>query len=631
MIIIKKYWIIYSLLFLVFGSVVAAVTSFIYYKAGTGKIYSDIKVAEKLELKLKKQTAASYIAMINDSVYSVRNNRLFKEYINNKNEMTKNRAASVLTAVSNTHFNFIQVRYIDKNGKEIIRIDKKVGTKEAIRIPENKLQDKSLRYYFLAASNLDDQQLWISRIDLNIENGKIEKPYKPVLRVATPVYHNGLFEGIVIINVSMKSILYSLTTSSYFDIYLVDNKGFFMVHPNMKNNWSRYLNQNFSLLNEMPEIHNNMSQEKTQIGKTIFISPMSDIISNRDKPYLIFRAKTDVLQSMRNEIQSAAVKEFIIILILAFPVALIMARIPSELSNQLSRKNVIMEEYIDIIDENVIVSVTDKNGIIKQVSTEFLKVSGYKKEQLIGHKHNVVRHPETEDRIYKELWSTINRGEKWKGELKDLNASGDTYWLETTILPKVDSNGDVIEFTAVQNDITDKKKIEELSITDELTGLYNRRYFNEIFSNELKRAKRNSDYFGFVIMDIDYFKRYNDTYGHPAGDTVLKKIGTSLKESLTRSSDYCFRLGGEEFGIIFTNTDKEQAGSFMEMVRASIEELHIEHSGNECSKYITISIGFVCTIPRLEVTESEIYSYADESLYEAKKSGRNRVAVSDKL
>ncbi|MFT7002761.1 MAG: polar amino acid transport system substrate-binding protein [Sulfurimonas sp.] len=172
-----------------------------------------------------------------------------------------------------------------------------------------------------------------------------------------------------------------------------------------------------------------------------------------------------------------------------------------------------------------------------------------------------------------------------------------------------------------------EKKLQEISITDELTTLYNRRYFNEIFPRLINSAKRENLNICFAVMDIDYFKAYNDTYGHVSGDNALKSVALSLKRSLSRADDYCFRLGGEEFGILFKGLNKEQSIELIERVKQDIENLKIVHEKSSVNKYLTASFGLIITDAKSVEDEKELYKEADALLYKAKENGRNKVCV----
>ncbi|WP_294960854.1 transporter substrate-binding domain-containing protein [Sulfurimonas sp.] len=173
-----------------------------------------------------------------------------------------------------------------------------------------------------------------------------------------------------------------------------------------------------------------------------------------------------------------------------------------------------------------------------------------------------------------------------------------------------------------------EKKLQKLSITDELTSLYNRRYFNEIFPKLINSAKREKYNICFALLDIDFFKQYNDTYGHISGDQALQSLSACIKASMTRADDYCFRLGGEEFALIFKGHSPKEAIKFIEKVKQNIEDLKIEHKKNSASKYLTVSFGLAIKDATSIDDENELYREADILLYEAKNSGRNKICVS---
>ncbi|QKJ27716.1 cache domain-containing protein [Aliarcobacter cibarius] len=303
----------------------------------------------------------------------------------------------------------------------------------------------------------------------------------------------------------------------------------------------------------------------------------------------------------------------------------------NNLNKALEDKNIIekeLQDYIRIVNQNVIISSTNKDGLITDISEAFCEISGYKKYELLGKTHKLVRHPDTSIDFYKNMWDTLLQGKEWKGEIKNLTKNGDTYWVYAIITPII--KDDIIKgFTAIRSNITDKKHIEHLSITDELTKLYNRRFFNLKIEEEINRAKREDKSLCLMILDIDYFKQYNDTYGHQKGDFVLQKVAEVLKNSTNRASDFAFRVGGEEFAIV-TILKKDKVLNYAKAIKESIYNLKIEHSNSLVSNYITCSIGISCKMAKDIKNSDEIYKEADDNLYEAKNIGRNSIHVNEK-
>ena len=175
------------------------------------------------------------------------------------------------------------------------------------------------------------------------------------------------------------------------------------------------------------------------------------------------------------------------------------------------------------------------------------------------------------------------------------------------------------------------KKLESASYTDSLTGLHNRRYFNFIYDRELKRAKRSRSYITFMMLDIDFFKQYNDTYGHIEGDYALKSVAKVLKDTLKRPSDYVFRLGGEEFGVLMSDTDESSSAKLAREICDAVRARELKHENSKVCEFVTISIGVVCCIADDALNNEILISRADEMLYEAKESGRDRYIITSNV
>jgi diguanylate cyclase (GGDEF)-like protein/PAS domain S-box-containing protein len=297
---------------------------------------------------------------------------------------------------------------------------------------------------------------------------------------------------------------------------------------------------------------------------------------------------------------------------------------------QLQQTNKQLVNYVDIVDKYVITSTTDSKGIITSTSDAFCEISGYSRQELIGNNHSIVRHRDMPASIYKDLWGSITRGKTWQGEIKNRKKNGDYYWVHAYISPVCDEQGNITGYTAIREDITSKKIAEELSITDELTSLFNRRHFNNLFPQELARAEREKKTIVLMIIDVDYFKPYNDNYGHQQGDKALRAVAGVFKDTLRRAGDFAFRVGGEEFGVIVTVDDSAAAYAIAEKLRKAVEDLGLEHAYSQVAAYLTISIGMEIH----QCSDSQpanmdlIYRLADDALYQAKENGRNQVASS---
>ncbi|MDX2232289.1 MAG: diguanylate cyclase [Leptolyngbyaceae cyanobacterium bins.349] len=174
---------------------------------------------------------------------------------------------------------------------------------------------------------------------------------------------------------------------------------------------------------------------------------------------------------------------------------------------------------------------------------------------------------------------------------------------------------------------TNARQFKTLSTRDELTKLANRRMFNEQLEREWSRSLRSQTSLAIILCDVDYFKLYNDTYGHPQGDDCLRQVARALKQSVGRSHDLVARYGGEEFVILLPNTDANAALQVAEHVRALIKSLKLPHPRSQVSDCVTLSLGIACVIPSLDIAPGSLVKQADLGLYEAKQQGRDRAIL----
>ncbi|NOQ36818.1 MAG: diguanylate cyclase [Methylococcaceae bacterium] len=187
-------------------------------------------------------------------------------------------------------------------------------------------------------------------------------------------------------------------------------------------------------------------------------------------------------------------------------------------------------------------------------------------------------------------------------------------------------------FVALQKTQTELEKqnmaLLRLSQMDGMTDIANRRYFDETILVELRRAQRNRQFLSVIMIDVDHFKIYNDTYGHLQGDDCLKIVATILKNQKKRAADLVARYGGEEFALLLPDTNLEGAIHLAENIRNAIEEEQIPHKNSLTANYVTISVGVFSCLPNINDTPETLLKQADILLYEAKKSGRNQVKFS---
>ncbi|MDF1874252.1 diguanylate cyclase [Sulfurimonas sp. SAG-AH-194-I05] len=284
-------------------------------------------------------------------------------------------------------------------------------------------------------------------------------------------------------------------------------------------------------------------------------------------------------------------------------------------------------QKLSVINNNVIIMNTDSLSVITEVSDAFVQISGYSREELLGSFASIIRSKNTRDDIYKNLWETITSGNIWTGEIQNRAKNGDLYWVELSITPSYNSHHTIKGFTSIQTDVTEKKKIEITANRDALTLLYNRNLFDTITTKSKNTAQRYDTHLSYLMIDIDYFKEYNDAYGHKSGDDALILVAKQLLENTSRIEDYAFRIGGEEFTIIVLGLDPTKSLLYANKVREDILNLNILHQNNKAHKNLSISIGLYVAKGDDVKSIDEMYTLADKALYASKNNGRNRVTV----
>ena len=291
-------------------------------------------------------------------------------------------------------------------------------------------------------------------------------------------------------------------------------------------------------------------------------------------------------------------------------------------------------DFKDIINEaNDVIVVTKAAPIsspgpeIVYVNKAFTELTGYSYEEAIGGDPRMLQSVDTDPETKAKIRRALRRQESIRVTIKNYSKSGESYWLEMSILPLKDGEGKVTHFVAIERDVTESKelefKLDELSRHDSLSGLLNRRAFDEAIELELSRFFKTDNVFTVLALDIDHFKVVNDTYGHQAGDRVIKQVSETCEEIFDDIA-YVARIGGEEFTILIPEMDAQTAEPLAEQLREKVAGLTVSSDSGQIR--FTTSIG-ISEVGIHDKITSQILTRADKALYEAKNAGRNRVCV----
>ena len=316
------------------------------------------------------------------------------------------------------------------------------------------------------------------------------------------------------------------------------------------------------------------------------------------------------------------------------------------LSKQIDKQLHLQIAALDAAANEIV--ITDTTGTCIWVNPAFTRVSGYRADEIIGRKQSILKSGAQDDKFYKDLWETILAGQTWSGEIVNKHKEGHLYIEEMTIAPVRNADGEITNFIAIKQDITERKRIEnnlqeayrrleahvqeieilqtqlrEQAIRDPLTGLFNRRYLEETMERETARALREAHDLCVAMIDVDHFKNFNDFYGHKVGDAILQSLGAMLLGN-TRLGDIACRYGGEEFIVIMPGASLEDAHKRADQWREKFKNQ--QTSITKWGMVVTISIG-LAIFPLHGKDSDAMLDAADQALYQAKALGRNQVAV----
>lgn len=278
---------------------------------------------------------------------------------------------------------------------------------------------------------------------------------------------------------------------------------------------------------------------------------------------------------------------------------------------------------IDVSDRMVL--ITNREQEIVFANPAFTHLTGYTLDEVKGRKPDILQGPDTDPLVRQQIHSKLAAGQPVNAELLNYSKEGLRYWVDLSIVPVTDDLGEVTHYVSVAHDSTDRKaqelEIARLALFDHLTGLPNRRAGEERLQIEWKRATRQDGMFAVALVDIDFFKRINDTHGHAVGDEALKHVAGLIRASL-RGGDWAARWGGEEFLVCFSVADMSHARQAAERLRQAIEQSPLGFDGGVLN--MTASIGVVLYAEQVDDIDALI-EVADSLLYKAKEDGRNQV------
>ncbi len=287
----------------------------------------------------------------------------------------------------------------------------------------------------------------------------------------------------------------------------------------------------------------------------------------------------------------------------------------------------------------------DDKMTMDYISDAIENISGYPALEFLYNRirsYSTIVHPEDQEKRDKAIKEGMDPLTSFKIKYRILDAKGDVRWFSETGQAIYSSNGKPLWLDGAIFDESETKiaqqalekanqELKRLAVMDGLTQIPNRRMFDETLEHEWKRLKREKGPLSLILSDIDFFKPFNDNYGHQEGDKCLHEVAQKINEVIGRPADLAARYGGEEFVIVLPNTEASGALYMAERVRKMVLELKIPHAHSDVDKYVTLSLGVSCVVPDQKRLPEALIKAADKALYEAKEQGRNRSVLNEQV
>lgn len=637
---VLRYFLLYfSPLFLIISLVFAAL------------IYNDysrtldlINANERLQVNIIKKTLVRDLSDIGPDLRILLNSDAFQDYLATGSSTNRQKLENAFSLFAHQRRLYAQIRFIDASGDEQVRID--YDNERVSRTTDEQMQNKADRYYFIETMKIERGDIYVSPLDLNVELGKIEVPYKPVMRFATPVYDaDNNKRGILILNYLANRMLHhfdELLEGTWGHIELLNQDGYWIRSHEKHREWAfmfgretLYKNihgiiwQNI-LLKDHGSIRDNRALYNfTTIDPLATVRESIRFIPEFGK--LVHKTEHRVwklISDVSNDVTRKRLVDHIIhisgpiwslfILILLFGSWRYATHHVKNLQLQLEAE--LHARVFSWTTEGVI--ITDAQSNILDVNNGFTRITGYARKEVIGKNPRILSSGRHDESFYNTMWTQLKENGFWEGEIYNRRQDGALYYEWLHIAAVFDRKKHVINYIAVFSDITHIKDSEEELIRqayeDPLTKLGNRLALDTFLDDEIARSHRHGTGIVLLYLDLNAFKPINDTYGHAVGDIVLREVSNRL-QAHARETDKAIRIGGDEFALVLTDIDEHaRIDDIISRIVKSIEQ-DIRTTWGHFS--IGVSVGRA-TFPDDADNKKALIEIADRNMYQDKRANK---------
>ena len=516
---------------------------------------------------------------------------------------------------------YTQIHLLDLNGIEQVRMN--YSFSDGIVTVPDRLQDKSQESYFDYAKSLQAEEIGAWGIELETDHGELVYPYKPILRIITPVSAKDQVSGYLVINIDVWNLASRLNFSPDHDVRaeVVNESGYYIASHNNSKLFGDSIpeRKEFNLKKIAPKLWDHISHEQTgyifEDDNLFAFNKVS--LAAKQKLFLVVQLnETQLLQRAERDLADLAKEQVIVLfslLIFAIPFAFVVVHY--------RRRNIESKLARAALNGMSAVMISDKSHRTLMINNEFESMTGYGGASLEGKNALKILFENTDDLdAMKRIWTHLADEDIWEGEVTCKTKLRLPFTAIMRVHAIKNASNKTSYYITSLVDISVRKELEDrlriLSERDSLSQLWNRRKFEEQLERHSLLCERypNEATCCLALVDIDHFKRINDELGHDEGDRVIQAVAQLLVGSL-RTTDFVARVGGEEFALLMPHTSLTEAQLVLNRLRKQVEQT----DGTK----VTISIGFT----DLTSNSTRSYKCADIALYESKSSGRNQVSL----
>ncbi len=560
---------------------------------------------------------------VQQTFYQLSNSTLLNDFTLNHNPQYRHYLESQWYLTSFNSTLFYQLRFIDNQGHEVIRVDYLPNMSNPYIASGIELQDKSDRDYFIYAQTLANGEQGYFGIDLEFEHGKPVTPYRPGYRIIYPIVADSVRQGYFVANLDVLAIIEQITSNTQnLNVDFVDKHGYYVISSDKNKLFGDVIQErnDHNLITERNQVWQDIQKNPgkagsilTNDGLFIYQPFNSQLFGTTNTLTMLTYYPSKVIAALFKARSTQLKTEALIIWLCVGLVSIILSVLWAGY-----RRIKTDQTYAEYVMENsVAVAITDKNMRILRANTSFSNLVKIDINKLVN--TNIIDlFPSKSKQTLIQRQLSI-RG-IWQGNFSLQTSDNQEVVCQTEIHSILGQLRQIQYYVYSFTDISEHHNtilsLRERSERDPATSLWNKKKFEQSLYHQCRLKQRYSDHptCCLAIMDVDSFKEINDTFGHKVGDEVIHYVANQLRAFL-RDTDFIARIGGDEFAVLIQHTDIEQASNLIKRVCTEIN--------NWTQHEVTLSVGLAEVTP----DEEETFSHADQAMYQSKRKGKNCVSM----